>query len=116
MSGQLLRQFAFPGGKRMSLFLAQTVTDQGYHRVVDAISPEVKEEVARKAEAALTNTKWVPSNIQSQIAKVVLTSLDHESPRDSAKHATGVLEDEYGNVLGKIHIASNPAEQQPMRS
>lgn len=40
------------------------------------------------------------------------SSLDHESPMDPTKHATGILEDEDGRVLGKIHIASNPMDQQ----
>ena len=35
---------------------------------------------------------------------------------DPTKHATGVLEDKYGRVLGKIHIASNPADQQVFTS
>jgi len=57
----------------MSLFLAQTVNDQGFYRLVDAIDPNVKEEVARKAEAVLKNVQMVPAQIQSQVAKVVLT-------------------------------------------
>lgn len=57
----------------MSLFLAQTVNDQGFHRVVDAIDPNVKEEVARKAEMVLKNMYMVPAHIQAQLAKVVLT-------------------------------------------
>ncbi|KAL3418823.1 hypothetical protein PVAG01_09044 [Phlyctema vagabunda] len=116
MSGQLLKQFAFPAGHKMSVFLAQTVNDQGFRRAVDAIDPKVKEDVARKAEAALKNVQMVPAHIQSQVAKVVLTSLDHVSPMDGTKHATGVLEDNEGKFLGKIHIASDPADQQPMRS
>ncbi|KAH6664632.1 hypothetical protein B0J14DRAFT_607383 [Halenospora varia] len=54
MSGQLLRQFAFPSGKKMSLFLAQSVNDQGFHRVVDAIDPKVKE--AMKLEEFFSTT------------------------------------------------------------
>lgn len=42
----------------------------------------------------------------------LLSSLDHESPLDTTKHATGVLEDDKGRVLGKIHIASDPRDQQ----
>lgn len=57
----------------MSLFLAQTVNDQGFHRVVDAIDANVKEEVARKAEMVLKNVHMVPAHIQAQLAKVVLT-------------------------------------------
>lgn len=57
----------------MSLFLAPTVNDQGFHRIVDAIHPDVKEEVAKKAETVLKNVHMVPARIQSQLAKVVLT-------------------------------------------
>lgn len=73
MSGQLIRKFAFPTGSKMSIFLAQTVNDQGYHRVVEAIDPQVKEDIATKAEAALKNVHMVPSHIQAQVKSIVLT-------------------------------------------
>lgn len=53
MSGQLLRTITKGSGGQCTIELAQTVLSQGYARVVDAIDPQVKQEVAQKTEAAL---------------------------------------------------------------
>ncbi|KAL2070071.1 hypothetical protein VTL71DRAFT_14751 [Oculimacula yallundae] len=115
MSGQLLRKFAFPSGRTMSVVLAKDVQGQGFTRILGPIEQRVKDEVAEKAEAALRDVRIVPAHIQAQVAKVVLTSLEHKSDMDPTEHATGVLEDENGRELGKVHIASDSKNQQPMR-
>jgi hypothetical protein len=46
MSGQLFRTITKGSGGQCIIELAQTVLSQGYNRVVDAIDPQVKQEVA----------------------------------------------------------------------
>jgi hypothetical protein len=73
MSGQLLRTITKGSGGQCTIELAQTVLSQGYARVVDAIDPQVKEEVAQKTEAALQTPGVVPDHIKTKMNKVVLT-------------------------------------------
>jgi hypothetical protein len=73
MSGQLLRTITKGSGGQCTIELAQTVLSQGYAHVVDAIDPQVKEEVAQKTEAALQTPGVVPDHIKTKMNKVALT-------------------------------------------
>ncbi|KAK0111252.1 hypothetical protein ONS95_001624 [Cadophora gregata] len=120
MSGQILRQFAFPpsAAGRISVIIAQTVLTgkgQSFVRVVDAIEPSIKEDVAQKAEAACKMPNVLPPHVRSRAASLRLTSLDHVSDLDPTVHSTGEFYDKDGKFMGKIHIAKDPSQQQPMR-
>lgn len=80
MSGQILRQFAFPAGNKAKIILAQTVVHQGFHCVVDAIAPDVKEEAAKLTEVAMRNVVVVPAYIQERTAQVVLRLVMFHQP------------------------------------
>ncbi|KAI9700120.1 MAG: hypothetical protein M1836_002654 [Candelina mexicana] len=117
MSGQLLRQFAFPSHGQISLVLANIIKvkakDHVVHRLVDAIPAEVKEDVAKRTEAAWNMPDMVPEAMKARAAKLMITSLDHESQQDPKTHSSLLFVDEENREFGKMHIASNPAEQEP---
>ncbi|MCJ1340285.1 hypothetical protein MMC09_005579 [Bachmanniomyces sp. S44760] len=109
MSGQLLKQFVCQT-RGISIVLADMVPSQGFYRPVEAVNSAIKNDVARKTEAAFKMPEMVPEKIKSRTDKLVIT------PLDKNKHATVSVLDESGDELGKFHVTDDPALQEPIRT
>ena len=72
MSGQLLKQFVCQT-RGISIVLADMVPSQGFYRPVEAVNSAIKNDVARKTEAAFKMPEMVPEKIKSRTDKLVIT-------------------------------------------
>ncbi|KLJ11644.1 hypothetical protein EMPG_13184 [Blastomyces silverae] len=105
------------GGKSVIIAIKEMVVTKtsGFYRPVHALDQQFVEETLRRAEVALHNPGVIPTAVMDKLCKVEIESLDHSSELDPNMHSTGVLKDENGGKLGKIHITTDPSLQQPAR-
>ena len=114
--------------------VAEMVKTKGntFARPLKTLDQNQVDATLRRAEEAFKTPGVLPDDVVDSVAQVVLTynsrsmltiqvwlmlvrSLDHTSDEDPVAHSTGVLLNADGKEVGKVHVASNPAQQQPAR-
>ncbi|KAK2804738.1 hypothetical protein FQN50_006476 [Emmonsiellopsis sp. PD_5] len=104
-------------GKSVVISIKEMVVTKtsSYYRPTHALDPKLIEETLGRAEAVLHKPGVVPPTVLDKVCKMEIESLDHPSDLDPTMHSTALLQDEKGDKLGKVHVATDPSLQQPAR-
>ncbi|KAH7388832.1 hypothetical protein BKA66DRAFT_548538 [Pyrenochaeta sp. MPI-SDFR-AT-0127] len=118
MSASMTTRFmrnAVVAGRQVSIYVATEIRHAGIKRAIDSVDQGRLNDTINRVADALTGNTLLSTIEASRVQKVVITSLDHESPADPETHSTVILEDLQGGFVGTGHVTKDTNKQQGAR-